>query len=55
MLNGGNNQSEAVTFTPTDTTDYTTVSSSATVNVSSPCHANGGHQRGQHQLWHRTG
>ena len=29
----GNNQSEAVTFTPTDTTDYTTVSLNVTVNV----------------------
>jgi hypothetical protein len=33
LLNLGNGQSEAVTFTPTDTTDYTTVSSSVTVNV----------------------
>ena len=29
----GNDQSEAVTFTPTDTTDYTTVSLNVTVNV----------------------
>jgi hypothetical protein len=33
-LNGGSAQSEAVTFTPADTTDYQTVSSSMTVNVS---------------------
>jgi hypothetical protein len=37
FLKGGNNQSEAVTFTPADTTDYATVSSglNVTVNVSS--------------------
>jgi hypothetical protein len=37
VLNGGNNQSEAVTFTPQDSTDYTTVSSglNVIVNVSS--------------------
>ena len=33
LLNIGNGQTEAVTFTPNDTTDYTTVSSSVTVNV----------------------
>ena len=34
VLNASNSgQSEAVTFTPTDTTDYTTVSATATVNV----------------------
>jgi hypothetical protein len=33
QLNIGNGQTEAVTFTPNDTTDYTTVSSSVTVNV----------------------
>jgi hypothetical protein len=34
-LNGGNGQTEAVTFTPGDTTDYKTVSTNVTVNVSS--------------------
>ncbi len=33
--NGGNGQSEAVTFTPADGTDYSTVFSNVTVNVSS--------------------
>ena len=33
MLGAASGQSEAVTFTPTDTTDYTTASSTATVNV----------------------
>ena len=33
MLKAGNGQSEAVTFTPTDTTDYTTASATVTVNV----------------------
>ncbi len=33
-LNGGSAQNEPVTFTPADTTDYRTVSSSVTVNVS---------------------
>ena len=33
VLDAGNGQSEAVTFTPTDTTDYTTASSTVTVNV----------------------
>jgi hypothetical protein len=33
VLSTGNNQTEAVTFTPTDTADYTTASSSVTVNV----------------------
>jgi hypothetical protein len=33
LLNIANNQSEAVTFTPTDTTDYTTVPSNVIVNV----------------------
>ena len=33
VLNAGNGQSEAVTFTPTDTTTYTTVSSNVFVNV----------------------
>jgi hypothetical protein len=35
VLTGGNGQSEAVTFTPADTTDYMTVSTSVTINVSS--------------------
>ena len=33
VLNAGNNQVESVTFTPIDTTDYTTAGTSATVNV----------------------
>ena len=33
VLGAGNGQSEAVTFTPTDTTDYTTATGSVTVNV----------------------
>jgi len=33
VLRARNNQSEAVTFTPTDTTDYTTASGTVTVNV----------------------
>ena len=33
VLGAGNGQSEAVTFTPNDTTDYTTASSTVTVNV----------------------
>ena len=33
VLNAGNGQSENVTFTPTDTTDYTTVTGSVIVNV----------------------
>jgi Ca2+-binding RTX toxin-like protein len=33
VLKAGNNQSEAVSFTPTDTTDYNTASSTVTVNV----------------------
>ena len=33
VLNVGNGQSEAVTFTPTDATDYTTVASKAAVTV----------------------
>ncbi len=35
VLDAGNGQTEAVTFTPADTTDYKTVSASVTVNVSS--------------------
>ena len=34
VLNPGNGQSEAVTFTPTDTTDFAAVFSNVTVNVS---------------------
>jgi predicted outer membrane repeat protein len=33
VLGAGNGQSEAVTFTPTDSTDYTTVSTNVVVNV----------------------
>ena len=33
VLNAGSGQSEAVTFTPTDTADYTAVASTVTVNV----------------------
>jgi hypothetical protein len=33
VLNAGNNQVEAVTFTPSDTTDYTPVSASVTLTV----------------------
>ena len=33
VLGAASGQSEAVTFTPSDTTDYTTASSTATVNV----------------------
>ena len=33
VLGAGNGQTETVTFTPTDTTDYTTASSTVTVNV----------------------
>ena len=33
LLGAGNGQSEAVTFTPSDTTDYTTASPTVTVNV----------------------
>ncbi len=33
LLGIGNNQSEAVTFTPDDSTDYTTASSSVTINI----------------------
>ncbi len=33
ILNAGIGQSESVTFTPTDTTDYTSVSTTVTVNV----------------------
>ena len=33
VLHAGNGQSESVTFIPTDTTDYTSVSSTVTVNV----------------------
>ena len=33
VLGAGNSQSESVTFTPNDVTDYTTASSTATVNV----------------------
>jgi hypothetical protein len=33
VLSPGNNQSEAVTFTPTDSTDYNPVSTTVTVNV----------------------
>jgi len=33
VLNAGNGQSEAVTFTPSDNTDYTAVSTTVTVNV----------------------
>jgi hypothetical protein len=36
VLGAGNGQSEAVTFTPTDTTDYTTASTTVTVNVAQP-------------------
>ncbi len=34
VLNAGNNQPLSVTFTPTDTTDYTTATASASINVS---------------------
>src|SRR5205823_588499 len=33
ILGAGNGQSETVTFTPTDTTDYTSASSTVIVNV----------------------
>ena len=33
MLDAGNNQALSVTFTPTDATDYTTVTQTATINV----------------------
>ena len=33
VLNAGNGQTEGVTFTPTDSTDYTTATSTVTVNV----------------------
>ena len=33
VLGAGNNQTLSVTFTPTDTTDYTTASATATINV----------------------
>ena len=33
VLHAGNGQSESITFIPTDTTDYTSVSSTVTVNV----------------------
>ena len=39
VLNGGSGQSEAVTFTPADTTDYTTVSSGLNVTVNVSTHA----------------
>jgi hypothetical protein len=35
VLNGGNGQSQAVTFTPVDTTDYAAVPSHVTINVTS--------------------
>ena len=34
VLSAGNNQTLSVSFTPTDTTDYTTASATATINVS---------------------
>ena len=34
VLGAGNNQTLSVSFTPTDTTDYTTTSATATINVS---------------------
>ncbi len=39
VLNGGDGQSEAVTFTPADTTDYATVSSGLNVIVNVSSHA----------------
>ena len=33
ILNAGNGQSESVTFTPTDTTNYASISTTVTVNV----------------------
>jgi hypothetical protein len=33
VLNAGNNQTLSVTFTPTDTTDYTTATATASINV----------------------
>ena len=33
VLDAGNNQTLSVTFTPTDTTDYTTATATATINV----------------------
>ena len=56
VLNAGNSgQSEAVTFTPTDTTDYTTASATATINVSQATPTIGGRQPGQHHLRHGPG
>ena len=34
VLGAGNNQTLSVSFTPTDTTDYTTAAATATINVS---------------------
>ena len=51
---GSSGQSEAVTFTPSDSTDYTTASSTVTVNVGQATPTVASVDR-EHHLWHGLG
>ena len=52
VLDAGNGQTLSVTFTPTDTTDYTTATATATINVrAGDAHDHLG-QPGRHRLRH---
>ena len=52
----GDGQTEAVTFTPSDTTDYATVSTSVTVNDdAAQDYAASQRQSGQYWLWNSAG
>ena len=54
VFSGGSGQSETVTFTPTDSTDYATATGTVTVNVT-PATPNVVAQPGGHHLRHGPG
>ena len=52
VLNAGTGQTLSVTFTPTDTTDYTTATATATINVAQATPDDHLGQPGRHRLRH---
>ena len=55
VLTAGSAQSEGVTFTPTDSTDFTTATSTVSVSVGPGNTDRRDRQCGEHYLWHGTG
>ena len=53
MLGAGNNQTLSVSFSPTDTTDYTSASGTATINVLPGDSDNHLDQPGKHRVRER--